>query len=669
VSLVSRVVGRSWQLRRSPFVGNLIALGGSLASVAVATLLVARVGGPYAVGQYALLRILPWLVAIIVSSGLPYAISYFLAGPTRGDRRVPSTILAMTLLASVTAMAVWAVASPLLRPLFFRDLSTVLVAWAGLKVGSRLVVITAKAASQGSDDLAGSNVGILLEELSFLPIYLVLTMLHGGYGAIIGSLVLADVFTGAVVWLRLARRGFFRGLGRPSLELGRRIAAFGFRSQIGNMMTLLNLRLDFVLVDILVGTAALGTYSIASKYAELVRLPPIAANWVLYPRFAKDDPAKAVHRAKRMILRLGLLTAFSCLPLLPASGLIIPRLYGHSFEGAILPAQILFLGLMGEGVGAVINAFLYGRGRPGLASIASGSALMVTLVLDLLLIPRLGSVGAAITSSIAYLTTDALLVAFFLLMSRPGRLLPKLEPIFPDLPALPPSRLRRAVDMVVAAAVLLVSWPLLLLLALAVRISARGSAIFKQERVGEGGVPFVCYKFRSMRPVAGGPGVTAAGDPRITRLGRILRATSLDELPQLLNVLQGDMTLVGPRPESIELARRYPPSLREIFAYRPGLTGLTQVHMRENLPPGLEDVERHYLEEMVPWRVATDLEYLDDPSLGRTIGVMAETVDHVIEHGRVRLTQERHRFRAGADPGKGPRSAAVSGGSQGRATP
>ena len=93
MTLPAQALQRAWSLRRSPFLGNLAALTGSLAAVALATLLVARASGPAGVGQYALLRVLPWLLAVMVSSGLPYAISYFLAGPSSKDPRVRPTIL------------------------------------------------------------------------------------------------------------------------------------------------------------------------------------------------------------------------------------------------------------------------------------------------------------------------------------------------------------------------------------------------------------------------------------------------------------------------------------------------------------------------------------------------------------------------------------------------
>jgi lipopolysaccharide/colanic/teichoic acid biosynthesis glycosyltransferase len=127
-----------------------------------------------------------------------------------------------------------------------------------------------------------------------------------------------------------------------------------------------------------------------------------------------------------------------------------------------------------------------------------------------------------------------------------------------------------------------------------------------------------------------GPEVTAPGDARVTPLGTLLRRTSVDELPQLVNVLLGSMTLVGPRPESLPLAMRYPPECRSVFRYRPGLTGPSQVLVHDDRVLGqVADVERFYLRELVPRRVATDMRYLADPTLARTIGWITNTVRYI----------------------------------------
>lgn len=181
---------------------------------------------------------------------------------------------------------------------------------------------------------------------------------------------------------------------------------------------------------------------------------------------------------------------------------------------------------------------------------------------------------------------------------------------------------RRTLDILVATVLLLVASPFVAVIALLILVTDGRPVFFRQTRVGELGRPFLLYKLRTMQVVASGPEVTTQRDPRITPIGAFLRRTGIDELPQLWHVLRGQMTLVGPRPESDTLAGRYPASCQSILLARPGLTGPVQLHYRERsnvLPEGWSDIESYYLQVLVPIRVAADQEYLADPSLRRTV--------------------------------------------------
>jgi lipopolysaccharide/colanic/teichoic acid biosynthesis glycosyltransferase len=183
-------------------------------------------------------------------------------------------------------------------------------------------------------------------------------------------------------------------------------------------------------------------------------------------------------------------------------------------------------------------------------------------------------------------------------------------------------------DVVVAAVMLVVLLPFIAIVGGLILATSGRPVFFTQSRVGENGRRFVLSKLRTMRVVASGPEVTAQADVRITRLGAFLRRTAIDELPQLWHVLRGQMTLVGPRPESDALARRYPPSCRSVLMARPGLTGPAQLHYRERSavpPPDWPDVESYYLEVLVPLRVVADREYLDHPTIARTLHYLALT--------------------------------------------
>ncbi len=202
--------------RHSLLLGNVAARVAALACVFLATLVLARSGGAAVVGIYALLHVLPGLLGTLVSSGLPVAAPYFLAGPDRDDPRLPSTLVAIAVAGGAAGAVLWIACAPVVRPLLFPDLSLALVMAAGLAVLTRLITITAKACSQGSEDLPGSNRVIFTEQFMFLPAYAVLWVLGiHGFATVVGGLLVADSATASLAWGRLVRRKFFRTLTRP----------------------------------------------------------------------------------------------------------------------------------------------------------------------------------------------------------------------------------------------------------------------------------------------------------------------------------------------------------------------------------------------------------------------------------------------------------------------
>lgn len=194
---------------------------------------------------------------------------------------------------------------------------------------------------------------------------------------------------------------------------------------------------------------------------------------------------------------------------------------------------------------------------------------------------------------------------------------------------------KRLFDLLAAAAGLIVLAPVLGLVALLVRLDTPGPVFYRAERVGRGGAPFGMYKFRTMVVGADrlGPLLTRGRDPRVTRVGRILRHWKLDELPQLLNVLCGEMSVVGPRPESACYVARYSPEQRRVLQVRPGITGLAQVRFRheEALLQGCKNLEEAYIAEILPRKLTLDLQYVDKQSLGLDIGLIAKTLACLVE--------------------------------------
>jgi lipopolysaccharide/colanic/teichoic acid biosynthesis glycosyltransferase len=192
-------------------------------------------------------------------------------------------------------------------------------------------------------------------------------------------------------------------------------------------------------------------------------------------------------------------------------------------------------------------------------------------------------------------------------------------------------RVRRAVDVAASGLALVLLLPLMSAIACVVKLSSPGPVIFSQERVGRGSRIFRLHKFRSMRVSSGGPSVTADGDARVTRAGRFLRKLKLDELPQFWNVLVGDMSIVGPRPEVPRYVELYTARQRKVLSIRPGITGPTQLRYRceEDLLSRQADVESYYTQVLMPAKLESDLEYVERRAWRSDIAIVLATAGAV----------------------------------------
>jgi lipopolysaccharide/colanic/teichoic acid biosynthesis glycosyltransferase len=192
--------------------------------------------------------------------------------------------------------------------------------------------------------------------------------------------------------------------------------------------------------------------------------------------------------------------------------------------------------------------------------------------------------------------------------------------------------MKRALDVLGAAVGLVACSPVLLTAAVAVRVSSPGPIIFMQERVGRGGKIFKIRKFRTMRNDTVGASVTAGQDPRITRVGRWLRSTKIDELPQLWNVLRGDMSLVGPRPEVPQYVELWPTKARTmILSVRPGITDPASIEFRREAEElgRVADPERHYVEAVLPRKVELYCSYVRSRTLRGDLAILLQTLRSV----------------------------------------
>ncbi len=194
---------------------------------------------------------------------------------------------------------------------------------------------------------------------------------------------------------------------------------------------------------------------------------------------------------------------------------------------------------------------------------------------------------------------------------------------------------KRLFDLLLSSLGLLVLAPVLLALALAVKLDSRGPVFFRQERVGRFGQPFRIHKFRTMRhdPVGQGLQITVGQDARITRVGAVLRQTKLDELPQLLDVWLGDMSLVGPRPEVPRYVAHYPEALRaKVLSVRPGITDIASIEYRDEsaVLARAVDPEHAYIHEVLPHKLALSAAYVDQASVWLDVRLIWRTLMAIV---------------------------------------
>jgi lipopolysaccharide/colanic/teichoic acid biosynthesis glycosyltransferase len=219
------------------------------------------------------------------------------------------------------------------------------------------------------------------------------------------------------------------------------------------------------------------------------------------------------------------------------------------------------------------------------------------------------------------------------------------------------ARAKRAFDFTVSLAGMAVLWPVFAMIATLIKLDTRGPVFFRQERAGPNGTTFRIFKFRTMIVGAyrSGARLTVKRDPRITTVGHFLRWSKLDELPQLLNVLLGDMAFVGPRPEDPYFTNFYSPEFREVLSVRPGIIGPSQVEGRdevEKYPDDCENVEEFYIQHILPEKLASDLNYVRSATFWGDVRFLVSGFLHVVA-SQIKggfFARNRYRFAAlGAD--------------------
>lgn len=192
----------------------------------------------------------------------------------------------------------------------------------------------------------------------------------------------------------------------------------------------------------------------------------------------------------------------------------------------------------------------------------------------------------------------------------------------------------RFFDIIFSGIGLILLSPLFIVLYILIRLESKGGGFYSQQRIGKDGVPFNLYKFRSMRKDADKKGLITVGghDPRITRIGYFIRKYKLDELPQLFNVLKGDMSLVGPRPEVEKYTKLYTPEQRKVLSVVPGITDWASIeYVDENVILGkAEDPDKAYIEQVMPDKIKYNMKYINNRSVGEYFKIIFTTFYRII---------------------------------------
>lgn len=197
---------------------------------------------------------------------------------------------------------------------------------------------------------------------------------------------------------------------------------------------------------------------------------------------------------------------------------------------------------------------------------------------------------------------------------------------------------KRLFDIIFSSSAIVILSPVFLVISLMILMSSKGEIFYRQIRIGKDFKPFVLYKFRTMIKDADkiGPLVTKDSDPRITKIGKILRKTKLDELPQFINVLKGDMSIVGPRPEVEKYVNARKEDYKVILSIKPGITDYATILFRdeEDIMAKYENVEESYLNVVLPQKIALYKKYIDEISFRADIKIIAKTMLKVLRVDR-----------------------------------
>jgi O-antigen/teichoic acid export membrane protein len=390
------------------FIASIISFAGRFAT----SVIIARTLGPENKGIYTLTLYSSTLVFTIFSLGLNAAIQYFMASKKYSSKQLFALSFSSGLVLSIAGGFLFYLAY---QHFFINNIlkgsDPQLILWAMLGLPISLMMSFLTSLLLGQQRLIAYNLVIILGVLTNLCLQITSSAMSGGVtGAVLAWLasnLLAFIFA---LWLLRSdfslRLKQLSGLMKPALS-------YGARSYVANMLTFFNLRLDSFLVNNYKDAAAVGQYTSSVAFAELLWYIPNAVSTTLFPKVSSVDKETANRITPQACRQTLLIVLIAAIIFSGVGGFLIIKLYGEAYRPAVLPFLLLLPGMIGVTVAKVISADLAGRGKPQFAAYSAGITICITIILDLLFIPKFSISGAAIASSIAYTASGALAVFWF----------------------------------------------------------------------------------------------------------------------------------------------------------------------------------------------------------------------------------------------------------------
>jgi stage V sporulation protein B len=390
------------------FVASIISFAGRFAT----SIIVARTLGPEFKGIYNLTLLSSGLVIIVCNLGLNGAISYFTASKKYSSRQLFTLAITAGLVLSIVGGAIFYLAY---QYFFINNIlkgsDPQLILWVMLGLPLSLVASFLTSLMLGQQRMIAYNLVLIINVLSNLAFQIASSLMSAGVsGAIIAWL--ASNFLALILALWLLR-GEFNLRIKPLTPVIRPALSYGARSYAANLLTFFNLRLDSFLVNFFKGAAEVGQYTSSVTFAEFLWYVPNAVSSALFPKVSSVDKTTANRITPQACRQTLLIVCVAAIGFSAVGGFLIVGLYGEAYQPAVAPFLLLLPGIIGVTVAKIISADLSGRGKPQFAAYTAGITVCVTIVLDVLLIPKFSISGAAFASSIAYIASGLLAVFWF----------------------------------------------------------------------------------------------------------------------------------------------------------------------------------------------------------------------------------------------------------------